>query len=321
MPSRTKQILTAIGLSAAALVVSGLLVQTSGYAQTSTFDPALVLKGLAIAPVPLNTQGKDTNYVGYGSYLVNAIGDCNGCHSPSPDVEYAMGGNPYLSQHPIVVNPAVYLSGGQDFGAFPDPNGPFPHIISRNLTPDSTGLPIGGDTYDQFVQIIRTGIDMDKVHPTCAGMPDGTCLPAPFNGDLLQIMPWPTYQNMSDNDLLAIYTYLSTIPCVEGGPGEPANRCVPAAKTAAIANPKNGTTVSSEIRLDGSMSTSSDGKPLTYQWSIPQGSPSAGIFQGNTATPSVQFTQRSAVYNFRLTVTDSAGKSSSDIATVHYQGD
>jgi len=27
-------------------------------------------------------------------------------------------------------------------------------------------------------------------------------------------MPWPTYQNMSDRDLLAIYTYLSAIPTI-----------------------------------------------------------------------------------------------------------
>jgi hypothetical protein len=38
-------------------------------------------------------------------------------------------------------------------------------------------------------------------------------------------MPWPIYRNMTDHDLRAIYEYLSAIPCVEGGPGEPPNRC------------------------------------------------------------------------------------------------
>jgi cytochrome c553 len=38
-------------------------------------------------------------------------------------------------------------------------------------------------------------------------------------------MPWPVYQSLSDNDLRAIYEYLSAIPCVEGGPGSPPNRC------------------------------------------------------------------------------------------------
>ena len=315
------QKLTATGSGIAVLVAGGLLFQVStGRAQSPTFDPVKVQKGLQIAPVPLNMVGKDANLVGYGSYLVNAVGDCNGCHSAGPQTEYVPGGNPYMSQHPTVVNPATYLGGGNDFGAFPDPAGPFPHIISRNLTPDSTGLPEGGNTFDQFVQIIRTGIDPDKVHPTCAGPPNGKCIPAPFNGDLLQIMPWPALQDMTDDDLRAIYTYLSAIPCLEGGPGEPANRCVAPVKTTAVAGPKNVTVVSHDFRLDGSLSTSSDGKPLTYQWTIPQGSPSAAIYGGNTATPSVQFSQRGAVYTFQLTVTDSTGKSSTDVATVNYQG-
>ena len=322
MLTKTKQVFTAKRFGAAALLIGGLMFQAStSQAQTTTFDPAKVQKGLAISPVPLNMTGKDPNLVGYGSYIVNALGDCNGCHSAGPQTEFSTGGNPYFGQHPTVVNPATFLGGNRDFGAFPDPNGPFPHIISRNLTPDATGLPEGGTTLDEFIQIIRTGVDMDHVHPTCTGKPDGKCLPAPFNGDLLQIMPWPIQQNMSDDDLKAIYAYLSAIPCVEGGPGEPPNRCVPAAKTVAVATPKNAAIISREIRLDGSMSTSSDGKALTYQWSIPKGSPSAAIYGGNTATPSVQFTQRgSAVYMFQLTVTDSAGNTATDVATVNYQG-
>lgn len=322
MLSKTKQVTTVKGVGVAALVMGGLLFQTSNaQAQTTAIDPAKVLKGLQIAPVPLNMVGKDVNLVGYGSYLVNADGDCNGCHSAGPQTEYVTGGNPYFGQHPAVGNPATYLGGTRDFGAFPDPNGPFPHIISRNLTPNSTGLPIGGDTFDKFLQTIRTGVDPDLVHPTCAGPPDKTCIPAPFKGELLQIMPWPAFQNMTDDDLRAIYTFLSAIPCVEGGPGEPPNRCVSAVKTTAVAGPKNATIVSREFRLDGSMSASADGKPLTYQWSIPQGSPAAAIYGANTATPSVQFTQRGgALYTFQLTVTDSTGNSATDLATVNYQG-
>jgi PKD domain len=319
MLNKKIHMLTARGSGMAALLIGGLLFQASSApAQTPTFDIGKVQRGLAIAPVPLNLQNKDTNLVGYGSYLVNAVGDCNGCHSAGPPTQFVPGGNPYLSQHPTVVNPATYLGGGRDFGAFPDPAGPFPHIVSRNLTPDNSGLPEGGNTFDQFLQIMRTGIDLDHMHPTCAGPPNGKCLPPPFNGDLLQIMPWPSHQNMTDDDLRAIYTYLSAIPCLEGGPGEPPNRCVSTAKTVAVASPKNATAVSRELRLDGSKSTSSDGKPLTYQWTIPQGSPSAGIYGANTATPSVQFSQRGAIYTFMLTVTDSTGTSSSDLVTVNY---
>ena len=52
-----------------------------------------------------------------------------------------------------------------------------------------------------------------------------SCVPYPINGDLLQVMPWPAFQSMTDRQLTAIYTYLTTIPCLVGGPDEPANRC------------------------------------------------------------------------------------------------
>jgi probable HAF family extracellular repeat protein len=93
----------------------------------------------------------------------------------------------------------------------------------------------------------------------------------------------------------------------------------PAIPTAASASPKNVTVTASEITLDGTASTSANGKPLIYQWTIPQGSPSAAILQGNTATPTVQFGVR-GVYTFQLTVTDSTGTSATDFATVNFQG-
>jgi hypothetical protein len=314
--------LTSIVYSFAPLLIGGLLVSSEGRAQT--LDPetqAKILKGLAIAPVPLNMVGKDPSLVGLGSLIVNASADCNGCHTADPSVQYSNGGNPYFNQHPAVVNPATYLGGGNDFGAFPDPNGPFPHIISRNLTPDASGLPEGGNTYDQFVQIMRTGVDMDHVHPTCAGPPNTKCLPAPFDGDLLQIMPWPTFSSMTDHDLLAIYTYLSAIPCLEGGPGEPPNRCGTATpKPSAVALPKNSTVMTRQINLDGTQSRSSDGKPLTYLWTIPQGSPQAGIIGNTTTTPTIQFWSGRGMYMFQLTVTDSTGHTASDFAAVSFVG-
>ena len=59
---------------------------------------------------------------------------------------------------------------------------------------------------------------MDHLHPTCTGAPDGICLPPPFDGNLLQIMPWPVFENMTDRDLRAIYEYLSAVPCIAGPP-------------------------------------------------------------------------------------------------------
>jgi hypothetical protein len=172
-----------------------------------------IKRGFAIAPVRLNLDGKNRALVGLGSYIVNAQADCNGCHSAGPATEFAPGGNPYFGQ-PTKINPATYLGGGDDFGPFPAPG--FPNIISRNLTPDKTGLPEGGHTFAEFVQIIRTGKDFDHLHPTCSDTVTTNCLPPPFDGDLLQIMPWPIYHNMTDHDLRAIYEYLSAIPCISG---------------------------------------------------------------------------------------------------------
>jgi hypothetical protein len=173
--------------------------------------------GFRIAPVPLNLDGKDRELVGLGSYLVNAVGDCNGCHTASPPQEYAPGGNPHFGQ-PKVVDQTTYLGGGYDFGPLIPGTA---HIVSRNLTPDKTGRPEGGRTLEEFREIMRTGVDLDHLHPTCAADPatwTSDCVPPPFNGDLLQIMPWPNFQNMSDHDLRAIYEYLSAIPCIEGPP-------------------------------------------------------------------------------------------------------
>lgn len=177
---------------------------------------AKVRIGFQIAPVPLNLAGRDKELVGYGSYIVNAVGDCNGCHSAGPPTEFAPGGNPYFGL-PKRINAATYLGGGRDFGPFPGP-GPFPHIISRNLTPDKTGLPEEGRPYSEFVQIMRIGVDLDHLHPTCTGAPDGTCVPPPFDGSLLQIMRWPFFQDMTDHDLRAIYEHLSAVPCIAGRP-------------------------------------------------------------------------------------------------------
>jgi hypothetical protein len=286
-------------------------------ASQTQFDPVKVKIGLAIAPVQLNTVGKDLNTVGWGSYLVNAGGDCNGCHSAGPTTQYAKGGNPYMGQA-AVVNQKTYLGGGRDFGAFPNASGP--HIVSRNLTPDYTGMAAGGMSQDMFLLTIRTGIDGDHLHPTCTGAPDGTCIPPPFDGSLLQVMSWPVYRNMTDDDLKAIYVYLSSIPCIEGGPGEPPNRCEAPAQTQAVAGPKNLTVVAPEIVLDGSRSTSADGKPLSYSWSIPPGSPTVAILHGDSSAPTVQFSRLRGPYTFLLTVTDSSGRTSTDSTTVDFEG-
>ena len=81
----------------------------------SSREEARVQRGFEIAPVPLNLVGKNRSLVGLGSYIVNAQGDCNGCHSAGPPTEFAKGGNPYFGQKPTKVNPTTYLGGGRHF--------------------------------------------------------------------------------------------------------------------------------------------------------------------------------------------------------------
>jgi hypothetical protein len=183
---------TTAAIVAAFTVVFALSVKASDDETESKIQ-----RGFAIAPVPLNLQGKNRALVGLGSYLVNGAGDCNGCHS-GPSGEYAAGGDPFQGQ-PAVVNPTAYLAGGTPrFGPF---------FIPRNLTPDITGLPAGGASFEEFLGILRTGVDPDRAHPQF--------------GPFLQVMPWPTFRNMTDRDIRAIYEYLSAIPCLEGDPGLP----------------------------------------------------------------------------------------------------
>ena len=147
-----------------------------------------VIRGFKISPVRLNVAHKNLEKVGLGSYLINAVGSCNDCHTcPS----YRTGHNPYLGEPKPWINSANYLAGGVPFGPF----------TSANLTPDSHGRP-AGLTLQQFIQVIRTGHDPD---------------PEPGHPPLLQVMPWPVLSNMTNEDLEAMYAYLSAIPPAQPG--------------------------------------------------------------------------------------------------------
>jgi hypothetical protein len=221
MAQRTYSKEVAAGAAVIVMAVGILTFISSPGQAAGNGGPDKISIGLSIAPVPLNMTHKDRNLVGLGSYIVNAQADCNGCHTKDPATEYT--GNPYLFLPPgqtihmtKKVNAATYLGGGQDFGPFPAPDSPL-HIYTRNLTPDITGMPEGGHSLSDFMVIMRTGKDFDYLHPTC---PAGTaqtasCVPYPFDGSLLQIMPWPAFHDMTDEDLTAIYMYLSAVPCID----------------------------------------------------------------------------------------------------------
>ncbi|MEO8098994.1 MAG: cytochrome C [Acidobacteriota bacterium] len=183
-----------------ALALSGLLLtsrlsQAANDKNPTQDEKQKILIGAQINPVLLTVSKKDADTVYLGSYIVNA--SCVECHTAPT---FAPGGDPFKGQ-PKVINAAKFLAGGGVFGPF----------TSRNLTPDATGKP-AGLTFSDFEQVMRHGTDFDHAHPQF--------------GPLLQVMPWPAFQNMTDRDLQAIYAYLSAIPCVEGHPGDPADTSI-----------------------------------------------------------------------------------------------
>jgi hypothetical protein len=139
--------------------------------------------GRAIAPVPLDLEGKDRRQVWLGSYIVNAQGGCNDCHTAPP---YAEGGDPFLGQ-PERINTKGYLCGGTPFGP----------VTSADISPDENGRP-AGLRRGAFVRLLRTGEKPE--------------------GGLLQVMPWPVFGKMTRRDLAAVYDYLSAIPSCSARP-------------------------------------------------------------------------------------------------------
>ena len=70
--------------------------------------------------------------------------------------------------------------------------GPWGTVASANITPDASGIPYYTDAL--FLQALRTGYVGTR--------------------KLSQIMPWSAFRGMTDQDLLAIFAYLKTVPPV-----------------------------------------------------------------------------------------------------------
>lgn len=145
------------------------------------FDSRIAV-GYRINPVPLQLRGKNRALVGLGSYLVNAAGACNDCHTHPP---FAAGGNPFEGDSEII-NTEQFLAGGRQFGP----------ITAPNITPDEHGRP-AGLTFEEFEQLMRTGREDERI---------------------LQVMPWNVYGKMTRLDLRAIYEYLRAVPALPDNP-------------------------------------------------------------------------------------------------------
>lgn len=132
-----------------------------------------------------------------GQYLTT-IGACHDCHSPKvgsePDPTRLLSGHPQGSTIPTIQgNKDWVLFEPQHFTAFV---GPWGVSYAANLTPDDTGT--GNWTFEQFKTALRKG--------KYKGLENGR--------DLLPPMPWQMYRNFTDEDMLAIFTYLRSLPKV-----------------------------------------------------------------------------------------------------------
>lgn len=131
----------------------------------------------ADAPAPI-----DSVRVRHGQYLVELLG-CGACHTDG-----ALIGAPDLSRR---------LAGSHVGIAYGDPlKQARPGVVfPANLTPDpKTG--IGGWSNEEIIAVIRNGVDRSgRQH--------------------LGVMPWPAYGKLSDDDALAIASYLRALPAVE----------------------------------------------------------------------------------------------------------
>lgn len=126
-----------------------------------------------------------------GRYLVRITG-CHDCHSPkvkgmTPDLDRALSGRPSTTPLPTPTKDEVHAA--PDLTAW---TGPWGYSVASNLTPEpTTGI---GTRYNEasFIATMRTG-----------KKPNGTPIMPP--------MPSDVYQNMTDDDLKAIFAYLRTI--------------------------------------------------------------------------------------------------------------
>lgn len=168
--------------AALCLVLSAAFAYSANDTRKDDYLEHQIRRGYEIVPpgVKLNLQGKNRALVGLGSYIVNTSG-CIDCHShPS----YLPGGDPFQGQGEII-NATEYLSGGRTFG---------PEITAPNLTPDHAGKP-AGLTRREFIETLRSGHN-----------------PKDPAGQILQVMPWPTFGKKTETDLAAMYEYLRAIP-------------------------------------------------------------------------------------------------------------
>ncbi len=135
---------------------------------------------------------------GPSAYLVNAIGDCSGCHT---NIDNAATGKILTTE---------YLTGGQVFDynvlGLPVPAQKamgFVRAASASLQGATNGFFNKSNVdFSTFVTLITEGIHAEDPVPEPVAFP----------------MPWPYLKNMSLADMEAVFTYMSTVATDYGKP-------------------------------------------------------------------------------------------------------
>src|SRR6195256_399633 len=112
-----------------------------------------------------------------GKYLVDGVAGCFGCHT---DQDWSKPGAPPVA--------------GKEGSGHVWSDQEMPWLVAPNITPDKeTG--VGNWSDDMLARAIREGIGHD-------------------GRTLFPIMPYPSYRQMSDEDLASVIAYVRTVPAV-----------------------------------------------------------------------------------------------------------
>ena len=116
----------------------------------------------------------------YGKYLAESVANCRGCHTQRDLMTGAYIGTDYAGNQAF----EVYDEKGNIISG--------KHMVTPNLTPDPETGRIALWPQDVFITRMRAG----------------EAIPG-------SIMPWGAYKSMTDDDLIAIYKYLSSLEPVK----------------------------------------------------------------------------------------------------------
>ena len=112
-----------------------------------------------------------------------------------------------------------------------------------------------------------------------------------------------------------VNTLTVTVPPSDGGGGGGGD-----VNPMVVITPANQTIATKEFALDASQSTDPNGLALTYQWSV-TGNTGVSLLHGTSAIATGQISGNGPnTYNFMVTVTDSAGNSSTGTTVITYIG-